>query len=132
MAQLKDGKTISEDRGYGLNPVERKGCKIFHWCTMEGQPIISVDLETGLFYAYGVVLRAARADIEDLSNRPGTEYNLIYFKRHFFTMGEYPGEDTTGCYGIGWSIKVEDGKNLERVLYLLPSGDIMFGGEYKL
>lgn len=127
-AILKDGTELKEERGGGLNEDERKNCKIFSWVDEEIDHKVSVDLTTGIFKIDGQTLLPSRGDVEVLSGRTSPEYRLIYAKRHFFTYGAGPAKDELGLYLIGWQITL-DGKNIKRILYIRPSGEIIFGGE---
>lgn len=124
----KDGIQLDESRGDGLNEEERDNSKLFSWENKETGHKVSVNLETGKFYIGDQILHASRGDIENLSDRLQPKYRLIYAKRHFFSFGEGPGQDTIGLYLIGWQITL-DKRNIKRILYILPNGEIIFGGE---
>lgn len=129
IAILKDGTQLDESRGYGLQEEERKKCKWFSWENSDNKHRVSVNLENGSFEINGQVLHAGLGDVANLSNRPNENYRLIYAKRHFVTGGDYPFQDAIGVYLVGWQINDETGKNIKRILYVYPDGQVIFGGE---
>lgn len=124
----RDGLQLEESRGDGLNEEERKNCSVFSWVNQETGKAISVDLNTGRFHIGDQVLHPSRGDVEKLSDREQPEYRLIYAKRFFFSFGAQESENVVGFYLIGWQITLEK-RNIKRILYISPSGEIIFGGE---
>ena len=123
-----DGQEIKEERGFGLSEDERNACKYFFWNNDQTGQKVGVNLKNGKFDVDGQILIPSRGDVESLTDRSYPSYRLIYFKRHFFTFGDRPGEEVVGLLGIGWQF-TEEGKNIKRLLYITPNNEIIFGGE---
>ena len=120
----KDGSSLDESRGSGLQDEERKNCKIFTWTDSETGHKVSVDLETGSFTVGDQVLHASVGDLAKLSGL-AENYELIYAKRHFvsFGAGDKVNLDPS-LYLIGWKTS-----KYKRILYIQTDGQIIFGGE---
>ena len=127
-AILDNDQEIKEERGFGLSEDERNACKYFFWTNDQTNQKVGVNLKNGKFYVNGQTLVPSRGDVESLADRSYPAYRLIYFKRHFFTFGDRPGEEVVGLYGIGWQF-TEEGKNIKRLLYITLNNEIIFGGE---
>ena len=127
-AILDNDQEIKEERGFGLSEDERKACKYFFWTNDQTNQRVGVNLKNGKFDVDGQTLIPSRGDVESLADRSYSVYRLIYFKRHFFTFGDRPGEEVVGLYGIGWQF-TEEGKNIKRLLYITPNNEIIFGGK---
>ena len=124
----KDGTELKQNGRGGLTEEERKNCKIFSWVNEKTGHKVSVDLTTGSFKINEQVLLPSRGDLEVLSGRNDIEYRLVYATRHFLAFGDKSPEHSVGAYIIGWQATLE-GKNIKRLLYIKPSGEIVFAYE---
>ena len=128
LAILNDGQEIKEKRGFGLREDERNACEYFFWTNDQTNQKVGVNLKNGKFYVNGQTFIPSRGDVESLADRSYPVYRLIYFRRHFFSFGDRPGEEVVGLLGIGWQATI-DGRNVKRILYIQPDNEIIFGGE---
>jgi len=87
---------------------------------------VVVSLVNGLFQIGNQILHASEGDVADLSYKENVKYRLIYATRHSCVGGcDHPDFYT---YLVGWQY-TENGKNVKRILYVQPNGEVIFGGE---
>lgn len=99
----------------------------FQWVNDETNHRVGVNLETGMFYINGQVLHSSQGDVGSLTSHPHLKYRLIYATRHIMPNGVDSPEGH--LYLVGWQSNDLDGKNIKRILYVYPNGEVMFGGE---
>jgi len=107
----------------GLSEEQRNKTTMFQWIDYDTERKVGVDLTDGSFFINDQILHAGEDDVRDLSDRG--DYRIIYATRHTIIGG---GDDPSNyLYLVGWQV-TDEGKNKKRILYIYPSGTVIFGG----